>query len=101
MSELVLGRDRLQSLLKDFMNQNGADYHLQKIGFFGSYACAQATAESDVDIVFVTDKPNLLTTSAIKQDLEALLGRKVDVIRLHQYLSPGFRERIKKEAVYV
>jgi predicted nucleotidyltransferase len=42
-----------------------------------------------------------LTTSAMKQDLEVLLGRKVDVIRLHQYLTPEFRARIEKEAIYV
>jgi uncharacterized protein len=101
MNESALDRDQLQNLLKDFMAQHGADYHLQKIGFFGSYARDQATAESDVDIVFTTDRPNLLTTSAMKQDLEVLLGRKVDVIRLHQYLSPAFRDRIEREAVYI
>ncbi len=83
------------------MARHGADYHLQKIGFFGSHARSQATAESDVDIVFATDRPNLLTISAMKQDLEALLGRHVDVIRLHQYLSPAFGDRTEKEAIYV
>jgi uncharacterized protein len=99
MSESVLDRDRLQDLLKAFMAEHRSAYHLQKIGFFGSYARDQATAESDVDIVFATDRPNLLTTSAMKQDLEVLLERKVDVIRLHQYLSPAFRNRIEKEAI--
>ncbi|MEL6353512.1 MAG: nucleotidyltransferase domain-containing protein [Cyanobacteria bacterium J06627_28] len=79
----------------------GADYHLKKLGFFGSYARNQATADSDVDIVFATDRPNLFKTAMLKQDLEALLDRPVDVVRLHQYLTPGFRDRIDQEAIYV
>ncbi len=97
----VLERDRLQALLKDFMVQQGSRYYLQKLGFFGSYARDRATADSDVDIVFTTSQPDLFLTSMMKQDLEELLGRRVDVIRLHQYLSPSFRERVEQEAVYV
>lgn len=101
MNKNALQRDRLQDLLKVFMTEHGADYHLKKLGFFGSYARNQATADSDVDIVFVTDRPNLFKTAMMKQDLEALLDRPVDVVRLHQYLTPGFRARIDQEAVYV
>lgn len=101
MDRTVLRRDRLQDLLKEFMAEHGPDYHLQRLGFFGSYARDQATAESDVDIVFATDQPNLFNTAMMKQDLEALLGRQVDVVRLHQYLTPGFRARLEQEAVYV
>ena len=99
--EGVLERDKLQALLRNFMAEQGSRYYLQKLGFFGSYACNRATASSDVDIVFTTDRPDLLLTSMMKQDLEELLGRQVDVIRLHQYLSPSFRERVEREVVYV
>lgn len=101
MNKTALKRDRLRDLLKNFMAEHGADYHLQKLGFFGSYARNQATADSDVDIVFATDRPNLFNTAMMKQDLEVLLGRQVDVVRLHQYLTPGFRARIEQEAIYV
>ena len=99
--EGVLERDKLQALLRDFMTEQGDRYYLQTLGFFGSYARDRATADSDVDIVFTTDRPDLLLTSMMKQDLEALLGRRVDVIRLHQYLSSSFKERVEQEAVYV
>ena len=99
--EGVLSRDRLQALLKSFLEEQGEEYYLNRIGFFGSYARNQATAESDVDIIFETDRPNLFRTSGMKQDLEVLLGRRVDVIRLHPNLRPNFRARIEKEAVYV
>ncbi|MGD1865661.1 MAG: nucleotidyltransferase family protein [Phormidesmis sp.] len=97
----VYSQHRLQELLKDFLDKRGTDYSLQKLGFFGSYARNQATAKSDVDIVFTTSRPNLMTTSILKQDLEELLGCKVDVIRLQPYLTPTFKARIEQEAIYV
>ncbi|MGC1308842.1 MAG: nucleotidyltransferase domain-containing protein [Phormidesmis sp.] len=101
MNESVLQRDRLQKLLKAFMAERGAYYHLTKLGFFGSYARNQATAESDVDIVFDTEQPNLFMTAMMQQDLEALLDRQVDVVRLHPFLRPSFKAQIEQEAVYV
>jgi uncharacterized protein len=101
MNQSVLQRDRLQDLLKTFMAQHGTEYHLHKLGFFGSYARNQATPESDVDIVFTTDQPNLFTTAILKQELEALLERPVDVVRLHPHLHPQFKARVEREAIYV
>ena len=51
--------------------------------------------------IFETDRPNLLETVGIKQNLDKLLGRPVDVIRLHSNLRPNFRARIEREAIYV
>lgn len=97
----VLHRDHLQDRLKIFMAQHGTEYHLQKLGFFGSYARNQATPDSDVDIVFTTDQPNLFTTSILKQELEALLKRPVDIVRLHPHLDARFKARLEREAIYV
>ena len=100
-SNTVLSQAQLKALLRSFIEEQGGEYHLSRIGFFGSYVRNQATAESDVDIIFETDRPNLLETVGIKQDLEKLLGRPVDVIRLHSNLRPNFRARIEREAIYV
>jgi len=94
-------RKDIKNILKVFMSERGAFYNLQKLGIFGSYARNQATDESDIDIVFVTDKPDLFMTSMLRQDLEDLLGRRVDVVRLRKNMNSGFRARIEREAVYV
>ncbi|PZD74405.1 hypothetical protein C1752_01490 [Acaryochloris thomasi RCC1774] len=101
MNKAVLQRDLLQERLKTFMTQHGTEYHLHKLGFFGSYARNQATPDSDVDIVFATNQPNLFTTAVLKQELEALLDRPVDIVRLHPHLHPQFKARIEREAIYV
>ena len=55
----------------------------------------------DVDIVFETDVPNLFRTSAMKLNLEELLGRHVDVLQLRGLTNPRLKARVKREAAYV
>jgi len=101
MSEEVLSPQRLRELLKMFKARYGAEYHLRMLGYFGSYARNTATPESDVDIVFDTDVPNLYMTVMMKQDLEELLGRPVDVLQLRGLTNPRLKRRIEREVVYV
>jgi len=69
MSEKNLSPQRLRDLLATFKERHGAEYHLSALGYFGSYAHNTATPESDVDIVFDTDAPNLYLT-AMSFDME-------------------------------
>ncbi len=101
MNPEALTPERLRALLSEFKERHGAEYHLLALGYFGSYARDEATAESDVDIVFETSVPNLFRTSSMLQDLVELLGRPVDVVRLRGSMNPRLKARIEKEAVYV
>jgi predicted nucleotidyltransferase len=101
MSGKPLTPELLRERLRAFMEQHGAEYHLLSLGYFGSYARNEATADSDVDIVFETDVPDLLRTSCMLQDLRQWLGRDVDVVRLRGTMNPRLKARIEKEAVYV
>ncbi len=101
MSGETLTPDRLRTRLREFKEQRGAEYHLLALGYFGSYARNEATAESDVDIVFESESPNLFRTSSMRQDLVEWLGRPVDVVRLRRMMNPRLKARIQKEAVYV
>ncbi|MCJ7736601.1 MAG: nucleotidyltransferase domain-containing protein [Anaerolineae bacterium] len=101
MSEEILSPQRLHDLLTTFKQRHGAEYGLRALGYFGSYARNTATPESDVDIVFDTDTPNLYLTAMMKQDLEELLGRSVDVLQLRGLTNPRLKMRIELEVVYV
>ena len=101
MSKQVLSTERLRALLKAFKEQYAAEYHLQALGYFGSYSRQEATAESDVDVVFQTDHPDLFLTAMLKQDLEIWLDHPVDVIRLREAMNPRLKARIEREAIYV
>ena len=101
MNKDILSPDRLSALLAAFKERHGAEYRLLALGYFGSYAHNTATIESDVDIVFDTDAPNLFMTAMMKQDLEESLGRPVDVLQIRGLTNPRLKARIEKEAVYV
>ena len=55
----------------------------------------------DVDICFEAPAPNLLTLARIKFDLEALLGSRVDLVRLRDRMDEYLKRNIEKEALYV
>ncbi len=66
---------------------------------FGSVSRGEATARSDIDLLINLDPGRtLLDIVAIKQDLEDLLGCKVDVVT-EDAVSPYIREQILKDAI--
>ena len=97
----ILSQDQLIEKLKAFKAQFGSHFRLISLGFFGSYARNQATLNSDVDIVFQTDIPDMFLASEMRQELEQILHRPVSVFRLHSGMNLLLRERIEQEAMYV
>ena len=66
---------------------------------FGSLARGDAGAGSDIDLLVKLERGrSLLDIVALKQDLEDLLGRKVDVLT-EPSISPYMRDQILGEAV--
>lgn len=76
-----------------------AKYGAHNVRVFGSTLRGTATERSDIDIL-VDLEPNrsLLDQVGLKQDLEELLGRRVDVV-VEGGVSPYLEERILAEAV--
>ena len=82
---------------RDKIVQLADKYGAKNIRIFGSFAQGNNNSESDADFL-VNMEGSLLRRIAFMQDLEDLLGRKVDVVTeksVHWYV----RERIMKEAV--
>ncbi len=68
-------------------------------GFDGSLARGDETQASDLDLlVALAEGRSLLDIVAIKQDLEDLLHRKVD-IATERSLSPHLHDRVLAEAI--
>jgi len=70
-----------------------------RLRIFGSFARGEATEGSDLDILasFKEDR-SLLDLVSFRQDLEDLLGRKVDVVS-EEGIHPRLKSRILQEAV--
>ena len=101
MNEAVQTREEILALLRRFLECRRDEYRLTSIGVFGSVARGEAVGGSDVDIVFDASEPNLFRTAEMKQDLEELLGRPVDVLRLRGLTNPRLKARVERDAVYV
>jgi hypothetical protein len=86
-------RDKGKDIVR-VSRQHGA----QRVRVFGSAARGRTTPTSDLDILVEMEaKRSLLDIVAIKQDLEDMLGCKVDVVT-ESALSPYIRKDVLKEA---
>lgn len=87
-------RDRRTDIL-----EIAAGHGARHVRIFGSTARGEAHAGSDLDLL-ITLEPgrSLLDIIAIKQDLEDLLGCKVDVVT-EAGLSPYLRDRVLSDAM--
>jgi len=86
-------RDKGKEILR-VSRQHGA----RSVRIFGSTARGEASVMSDLDIlVDMETRRTLLDIVAIKQDLEDLLGCRVDVVT-ESALSPYIRKDVLKEA---
>ncbi len=101
MSEIAASTEEVLAVLKAFMERRKSEYGLVSLGIFGSLARGEARSDSDVDIVFETNQPNLFRTARMRAELERLLVRPVDVVRLRERMNPHLKERILREARYV
>lgn len=76
-------------------------YGIIKIGIFGSVARNEQTEDSDVDVCVEMKKPDLFTMVHIKDDLQELFGKSVDIVRLRKNMNPMLLSRIQRDGIYV
>ena len=70
----------IESILKTHKDVLSASYHVQDIGVFGSFARGEETGKSDVDILVEFSEPVGWEFIDLKEYLEEILGRPVDLV---------------------
>ena len=88
------------SILHNYKTEYAEKYGIERIGIFGSVACGNHRADSDVDICVEMKKPDMFILIDIKDDLEQIFNHKVDIVRLRKDMNPFLFETIKETAVY-
>ena len=94
-------RNEVLDTLAEFCATRQDEFAIVRIGVFGSTARDSATDESDVDVVVEMREPDLFQLVGIKQELELLLNRPVDIVRYREQMNRFLKQRIDEEAVYV
>ena len=97
---LMTRKDILQTLSM-FQRDRRDEFGIVRLGVFGSTARDQFGDESDVDVVVELAHPDLFALIGIKQELEAVLHRPVDVVRYRENMNAFLKQRIQQEAIYV
>ena len=93
--EALLGQKRQEVL------RTAGRYGARHVRVFGSAARGEADAQSDVDFLVELDSGrSLLDLGGLQFELEALLGRPVDVVT-ERGLKARIREQVLREAVAV
>jgi len=79
------------------------EYHLTRIGIFGSIARGEQTALSDIDLIveFEENTDDLFSLKEkLKSEMESIFHLPVDICR-EKYIKPVFKAQILSEARYV
>ncbi len=103
----ALSPDQVLPLLREHQDAWRQRYQLQRFGLYscreacgyGSTARNEATATSDVDVWVELDLLTPYATFHLKQELEALLQRPVELVRLRDRMNPALRQAILREGI--
>lgn len=73
-------KEGIENLLRRNYPRFCAEYGVKKIGLFGSYAKGSAGETSDIDLIVEFERPIGFKFIELAEELERLLGRKVDLL---------------------
>jgi predicted nucleotidyltransferase len=88
-------------LLSDFQKRRGEIYGITRMGIFGSVARGEQKEESDVDIYYEGEPLSLFKIAALKEELENILGSRIDIVRVRESMNQLLKKRIIKEGLHV
>ena len=97
----IMKTDELIRLKREEILRIAAQYGGHNVRVFGSVARGDADDLSDIDfLVDMEAGRSLLDLGGLLMDLQATLGRNVDVVT-ERGLKPRIRERVLKEAIEI
>ena len=90
------------NILRKFKQTRGDAYGIEKIGLFGSTARGEQQEDSDIDVCMKTRRSiDLFDLQDLRDELEHLFRKKVDLLTLHENMRKLFRNNIERDAIFV
>lgn len=75
-------------------------YSVTDVAIFGPYSTGEAKDDTTVDLLITFDKAPGLRFTDLEDELEKLLGKKVDVT-MRKGIDKAYYKSIRKELIYV
>jgi uncharacterized protein len=99
MEETMMQKEDIENILRQHKPILVEQYNVHKIGLFGSYVRNEQTEKSDVDILVEFSRPLGLRFFDLKDYLESLFGKRVDLVS-SKALKPYIKDDILREVRY-
>ena len=96
----MTSKQHITKALKDNKVDLSTRYHLTSIGIFGSFTRDDFFEDSDIDILIDYNRPIGIEFIELAEELEKILGRKVDLVSRNG-VKPKYFEEIQKDLIYV
>ena len=95
-------KDEIIAILRNFKEEFGERYGIEKLGLFGSVVRGEQKEDSDIDIYYESSHMSLFTLCRLKSELEKLLGCSVDLFRKREsFAGTRMEKSINKDLIYV
>ena len=92
----VLTIKQIKELIKPIMLK----HKIKDVYLFGSYSRGEANRDSDVDIYCEKgDMRSLYDEIGFKEELEAALNKKVDVVTIGSHMHDFFKQQLEKDMI--
>lgn len=88
-------------MLRRYKEQYAERYGIETLGLFGSVARGEQNDKSDIDVFVKLRQTSYYTLMDIKEDLEQLFNKKIDLITIHEAMRALFKRNIEQDAIYI
>jgi len=96
-----MNENEIISKIEQYLMNSQYREHIKKLGIFGSFARGDISADSDIDIFVELSPIKAFDLIGIKQDIEKLTGRHVDIVAIRDKMNPFLKYRIENEGIIV
>lgn len=96
---MILSTEEILGRLRAEQTYLGEHFGVKKIALFGSYARGDFNENSDIDILIEVEKKSYNRRYFLKEYLESVFKKRVDVVYFDS-LRPFIRRFVEKDIVY-
>lgn len=87
--------------IEKYLDDSQYKEHIRKLGVFGSVARGNIYDDSDIDIFVDLSPVKAFDLIGIKQDIEKITGKHVDIVAIRDKMNPVLKHRIENEGIIV